>query len=377
MKEEPYPLNRKKMTTLFQDRGLAEIADKVFDERRLSKEDGMVLMNSNNILFLGYLARYVNERKNKNLVFFNVNRHINLTNICISRCKFCAFSRDREDTDAYTMSIDQVVQDALDAVPLGITELHVVSGLHPDLPFDYYIEVIKRLKEALPNVHIQAFTAVEIHYFSEISGLSIEEVLKALKNAGLGSLPGGGAEIFNPEIRSRICPRKASGIEWLQVMRTAHHLGFKSNATMLYGHIETLEDRIDHLLTLRELQDETHGFQSFIPLSFHPLHTALSDIQKPSAFEDLKMLAIARLMLDNFNHIKAFWIMTGLNVSQLSIDFGVDDLDGTIVEEKITHAAGAKTEKSIEKNELIRLIKEMGRVPVERDTLYNKINIYQ
>ena len=365
-----------RLISLFRDDGLSDIIGKVKDGYRLSNEDGLRLINCNNILLLGYLARQVKEKKTGNYAFFNVNKHINLTNVCVSKCTFCAFSKDRTDTDAYTMTVDQVVQDAIQASPLAITELHVVSGLHPDLPFDYYVEVVGRLKDALPDVHIQGFTAVEVFYFSEISGLSVEKVLKTLKEAGLGSLPGGGAEIFSPRVRSRVCPKKATDAEWLQVMRTAHNLGLRSNATMLYGHIETMEERIDHLIKLRELQDETGGFQSFIPLSFHPWNTALSRLPKPSAFEDLKMLAVSRLMLDNFDHIKAFWIMIGLKVAQLSLDFGVDDLDGTIVKEKITHSAGAKTEQSIEKSKLVDLIKEMGRVPVERDTLYNKLRIY-
>jgi len=364
------------MASLVGDVALSDIQRKVLNGDRLSREDGLRLIKCDNILFLGYLARHANEKKNGNYAFFNVNKHINLTNVCVSRCTFCAFSKDRENPDAYTMTIDQVVEDALDAVPLNITELHVVSGLHPDLPFDYYVDVVKRLKDALPDVHIQAFTAVEIFYFSEISGLSVEEVLKTLKKAGLGSLPGGGAEIFSPRVRLRVCPKKATGPEWLHVMRTAHNLGLRSNATMLYGHIETPEERVDHLIEVRKLQDETDGFQSFIPLSFHPWNTALSGLSKPSAFEDLKMLALSRLILDNFDHIKAFWIMIGLKVAQLSLEFGVDDLDGTIVEEKITHSAGAQTGQSIEKNQLTGLIKEMGRVPVERDTLYNKLHIY-
>ncbi|OGW36905.1 MAG: aminofutalosine synthase MqnE [Nitrospirae bacterium RBG_13_39_12] len=275
------------------------------------------------------------------------------------------------------MSIEEVLGAALSAKHLGITEFHIVSGLHPDLPFDYYLEVITRLRETMPEVHIQAFTAVEINYFSRISQLPIQEVLIRLKEAGLGSLPGGGAEILNHRIRESVCPGKANSEEWLEVMRTAHNLGLKSNATMLYGHIETVEERIDHLLELRSLQDETGGFQSFIPLPFHPKNTQLPDFQKPTAFENLKVLAVSRLVLDNFQHIKAFWIMLGLKVAQLSLLFGVDDLDGTVVEEKITHAAGADTDKSISREELLDLIFATGRIPVERDTLYNIIKVYK
>ena len=360
----------------FVDQNLLPCAEKVSKGIRLSKEDGLELINSNNLIFLGYLARYVKEKKTQNYAFFNVNKHLNLTNICVSRCKFCAFSRDKADPDAYAMTADEAVGDALKASAFGVTELHVVSGLHPDFPFDYYISVIKALKETLPDVHIQGFTAVEILYFSQISGLSVEDVLKTLIRAGLGSLPGGGAEILSDRVRARVCEKKANAREWLNVMQTAHGLGLKSNATMLYGHIETYEERIDHLLKIRALQDKTGGFQSFIPLSFHPANTSLSDLRKPSAFEDLKMLAVCRLMLDNFDHIKAFWIMTGIKIAQLALEFGADDIDGTIIEEKITHAAGGKTSQSIKKERLVDLIREMGKIPVERDTLYNRLHVY-
>ena len=355
---------------------LSEIAEKVEKGIRLSKGDALTLMNSNNLNSIGQLANKVRESKSGNYAYFNVNRHINLPNICVSRCKFCAFSRDKSDADAYAMTIDDIMEIARSARDLGITEFHIVSGLHPDLPFDYYLDVISRLKETMPDVHIQAFTAVEIAYFAKIANLSIKDVLTKLKAAGLGSLPGGGAEILNHRVREAVCSKKATAEEWLRVMRTAHNLGLKSNATMLYGHIETLEERIDHLLSLRKLQDETGGFQSFIPLPFHPNNTQLPDFKKPSAFENIKVLAVSRLMLDNFPHIKAFWIMLGLKVAQLSLLFGVDDLDGTVVQEKITHAAGAETDQSISREELLDLILAAGRVPVERDTLYNIIKIY-
>jgi len=359
-----------------QKNNLSEIAEKVGRCERLSKEDAIVLMNSNDLISVGQLARKVKERKSEDRAYFNVNRHINLTNICISRCKFCAFSRDIGDPDAYTMTIDNVMDVVRSVGNTGITEFHIVSGLHPELPFDYYLEVISRLKNAMPEVHIQAFTAVEIHYFSKISALPVREVLTRLKEVGLGSLPGGGAEILNSRVREAVCAKKASSEEWLEVMRTAHHLGLKSNATMLFGHIETDQERIEHLLRLRDLQDETGGFQSFIPLPFHPWNTQLPDFKKPSAFENLKMLAVSRLVLDNFPHIKAFWIMLGLKTAQLSLLFGVDDLDGTVVEEKITHAAGAETGQSISREELLDLIFATGSTPVERDTLYNVIRTY-
>jgi aminodeoxyfutalosine synthase len=353
---------------------IADIADKVDKGIRLSREDGIALMESNELIRIGQLANTVKKKISGDYAYFNVNRHINLTNICISRCKFCAFSRNKTDPDAYAMSVDDVLQVARPARDLGITEFHIVSGLHPDLPFDYYLKVISSLKQEMPEVHIKAFTAVEIDYFSKISHCPIQEVLSKLQKAGLGSLPGGGAEILHPRVRDLVCPKKASAGEWIEVMRTAHRLGLKSNATMLYGHIETIEERIDHLIALRDLQDETGGFQAFIPLPFHPQKTQLSDFRKPTAFENLKMLAVSRLMLDNFPHIKAYWIMLGLKLAQLSLFFGVDDLDGTIVEEKITHSAGAETEQSVSREELHKLILTTGRVPVERDTLYRIIS---
>lgn len=365
------------MSIVSTDIKIEEIEEKVFSGERLSREDGIALYNCNDILALGRLARHVKEKKTGNYAYFNVNRHINLTNVCVSRCKFCAFSADKGDAHAYTMTLDEALGRALEAPALGATELHIVSGLHPDLPFDYYLEVISECRKALPDIHIQAFTAVEIDYFAQITGFSIREVLQKLKDAGLGSMPGGGAEIFSGRVRGLTCEKKASGEEWLEVMRTAHGLGLKSNATMLYGHVETLEERIDHLIELRELQDETGGFQSFIPLPFHPDNTKLTGISRTTAFDEIKTFAVARLMLDNFDHVKAFWIMVGLKLAQLSLDFGVDDLDGTVVEEKITKSAGAQTGESIEKDELINLIKDAGRTPVERDTLYNILKVYE
>jgi aminodeoxyfutalosine synthase len=362
------PINKKMAAD-----NLSNIADKINKGNRLSREDGIALMESNELIRIGQLADIVKEKISGDYAYFNVNRHINLTNICISRCKFCAFSRDKTDPDAYAMSVDEVLHAARSARDLGITEFHIVSGLHPDLPFDYYLQVISALKQAMPEVHIKAFTAVEIDYFSKISQRTIQEVLTELQKAGLGSLPGGGAEILHPRVRDLVCPQKASAGEWLEVMRTAHRLGLKSNATMLYGHVETVEERIDHMIALRDLQDETGGFQAFIPLPFHPRNTQLPDFHKPTAFENLKMLAVSRLMLDNFPHIKAYWIMLGLKLAQLSLLFGVDDLDGTVVEEKITHSAGAETGQSVSREELLGLIHATGKVPVERDTLYGTV----
>lgn len=355
---------------------LKNIQQKLDSGERLNREDGIALMQCTDLLGIGQLARQVKRRITGRQVFFNNNYHINLTNICVSRCKFCAFGRNRNDQGAYAMSLNEVLRQAERAQELNATELHIVSGLHPDLPFDYYVDVVRKCKEKYPDIHIQAFTAVEIDYFTRISGLSLEEVLTTLKEAGLGSIPGGGAEIFAPRVREQVCPNKASGQRWLEVMRTAHSMGIKSNATMLFGHIETKEERVNHLLALRALQDETGGFQSFIPLPFHPENTKLAHIKRTTAFEDLRVLAVSRLLLDNFNHIKAFWIMLGVPLAQVSLEFGVDDMDGTVVQEKITHAAGAKTAEGITREELIHLIREAGYIPVERDTVYNIVKIY-
>lgn len=352
------------------------IADKVHNNIRLSREDGLYLYDSNDLLTMGQLARNKKLKKSGNNVYFNVNRHINLTNICLSRCKFCAFGLDADGQGAYCMTPAEAFEYGAEAVDYGITEFHVVSALHPDQPFDYYVEVIQRLHNGFPDIHIQAFTAVEIFHFVRISGLSIREVLQALQAAGLGSMPGGGAEVFNDAIRRQLCPNKALSQDWLDVHRTAHELGIKTNCTMLFGHIESYKDRINHMLLLRELEDEAPGFQSFIPLPFLPENTGLDNIKRTSSVDDVKTIAISRLMLDNIDHIKAFWIMMGLPVAQIALHFGADDIDGTVVEERIMHAAGATTEKGINKEDIIKLIKQAGYVPTERDTLYNIIRTY-
>lgn len=355
---------------------LKTIIDKVAKGTRLSKEEGLALFLTNDILALGKAAHAAKKKKSGDHIFFNVNCHINLTNLCIARCKFCAFSCEKDAPGAYTFTAEDVIEKVSTALPAGITEAHIVSGLHPDLPFNYYVDIVCRLKRKFPAVHIKAFTPVEIKYFSDISGLTIEDVLNELKEGGLGSLPGGGAEVLSRRVRQELCPKKATFEDWLEVMKISHRLGFKSNATLLYGHIETEEEIIDHLVSLRTLQDETGGFQTFIPLPFHSANTMMRDYKKPTAYEQLKMISIARLMLDNFDHIKAYWVMAGMKVAQLALHFGADDIDGTIVEEKITHAAGADTAGGVAENELISLIKQAGFVPVQRDTLYNIIETY-
>src|SRR4051794_17685978 len=352
---------------------LQAIREKVEAGRRLSFEDGVALEESNDLFALGEMANLVRERYNGNFGYYNVNTHINPTNVCVYKCDFCAFRADLDDPRGYVMDRDQIIERAGQAHARGATELHIVGGLHHKLPFTYYVDVVRWIKEAYPEIHIKAYTGVEVEFFAQIARLSIEEVLRRLVDAGLGSLPGGGAEIFHPEVRDQICGAKASTETWLEVHRTAHQLGLHSNATMLYGHIDRAGHRIDHLVRLRELQDETGGFQTFIPLAFHPDNSRMDEIPKPSGVMDLKTMAISRLMLDNFPHIKAYWVMLGIKTAQVALSFGADDIDGTVVHEKIYHEAGAETPQEVTAYEIRRLITEAGRIPVERDTLYHRV----
>ena len=352
---------------------LRAIEEKVHAGRRLSFEDGLALEESPDVLTIGRLANLVRERYNGNFAYYNVNTHINPTNVCVYTCDFCAFRADLNSERAYVMDRDQILTRAGQAHDRGATELHIVGGLHHKLPFQYYVDVVKWIHEAYPELHIKAYTAVEIEFFAKIAHKPIKEIIQELVEAGLGSLPGGGAEIFHPEVREAICGAKASTETWLDVHRTAHNLGLNSNATMLYGHIDKAKHRIDHMIRLRELQDETGGFQTFIPLAFHPDNSRMDEIPKPSGLMDLKTMAISRLMLDNFPHIKAYWVMLGIKIAQVALAFGADDLDGTVVHEKIYHEAGAETPQEISVDEIRRLIVEAGRVPVERDTLYHRV----
>jgi aminodeoxyfutalosine synthase len=356
------------------DARLEPVAKKVLAGERLNPEDGLALFQSNDLLAVGWLANYVREKKHGNITYFNVNRHINPTNVCIAHCKLCAFGRSPDSPGAYTFSLEQMYARAAEGVSEGATEFHIVGGLHPDLPFEFYLDLIRGLKQRFPQVHLKAFTMVEVGYYARIAKLSIKETLEAMKDAGVDSLPGGGAEIFHPRVRKIICDHKVSGQRWLEIARTAHEIGLKSNATMLYGHIETPEERVDHLIQLRETQDKSHGFVTFIPLQFHPANTALSDIPPATGFDDLKTIAVARLMLDNFDHIKAYWIMLTPRVAQIALSFGANDLDGTVVEENIYHDAGATTPEFMSRNGLERLIRAAGREPVERDTAYNRVD---
>ena len=369
-------LDERQIDLLSRRAGLSHVWDKVLDGRRLSGADARDVLTSSDLIAIGALADYVRRRAVGDDVYFIANRHINHTNVCRNRCLFCAFSHDDGDADAFTLSVDQVLDKARETLTGGITEIHIVGGEHPDLPFDYYLEMMRGLKELAPDVHIQAFTASEIAHLGRVSGLGVQETLRQLKEAGLGSLPGGGAEVFSGRVRDLICERKISGDEWLEVMRIAHGVGLRSNATMLYGHVETPDELADHLLRLRELQDESGGFNAFIPLSFQPANTGLSELPGPTGFDDLRVLAAGRLVLDNFRHVKAFWINVGLKLAQVSLSFGVNDLDGTVVEEKISHAAGVETGQELTRDELVRVIRGAGRVPVERDTLYNVVRRY-
>jgi len=359
---------------IIDDARLEPIAARVLAGERLSFEDGVALYRSPDLLALGWLANHVREKRHSDVCYFNVNRHINPTNVCIAHCKLCAFGRGPDAPGAYTFALEEIWQRAEQGLREGATEFHLVGGLHPDLPFEYFLDLIRGLKERCPGVHLKAFTMVEVGYFARISKLSIRDTLFALKGAGVDSLPGGGAEIFNPRVRKIICDHKVSGQQWLNIARTAHQIGLHSNATMLYGHIETDEERVEHLLALRALQDETRGFVAFIPLAFHPENTGLAHLPKPTGFTDLKTMAISRLLLDNFDHIKAYWIMLTPRVAQIALRFGADDIDGTVVEEKIYHDAGATTAQFTPRAQLERLIREAGRVPVERDTLYRPMD---
>jgi aminodeoxyfutalosine synthase len=356
-----------------EDRLILPVADKVFGHQRLSFDDAVTLYRSSDILAMGWLANHVRERMHGDVTYFNVNRHINPTNVCVAACRLCAFGRKKDAPGAYTMALEEAFATAASGYSEAVTEFHIVGGLHPDLPFQYYLDLISGLKERFPQVHLKALTMVEIAFLSKRAKLSIEETLRQLKQAGLDSLPGGGAEIFNDRVRRVICDHKIDGEQWLETARTAHRIGLKSNATMLYGHIENEEDRADHLLRLRELQDETHGFQTFIPLAFHPANTPLQHLFTTTGFMDLKQIAISRLVLDNFPHIKAYWQMMSPKIAQISLRFGADDIDGTVIEEKIYHDAGATTPQGMRRAELERLIREAGREPVERDTMYRPV----
>ena len=358
---------------------LQDIIDKVESGERLDFSDGIRLYESTDLLTIGGLADKIRRSKHGNLVYFNQNRHINPTNICDVHCTFCSFRRNGDEEDAYWWTPEQVVQRVKPDVGPHVSEFHVVAGLYEKLDLDYYCDLFRVLKKEFPWVHIKGLTAVEIHYFYELENLDYNTILSRLKQAGLGSLPGGGAEIFAERVRERICPEKANAEEWLEIHRVAHKLGLRSTATMLYGHIEDHEDRVDHILRLRALQDETGGFQTFIPLSFHPMNNPLGkklDQRWTAGTDDLKTIAISRLLLDNFPHIKAYWQMLTPAIAQVALNFGASDMDGTVIEERIYHDAGAETPQGLTKKQLLHYIDAAGFIPVERNTLYETIHRY-
>ncbi len=355
------------------DSRLRPIADKVFAGERLSFDDGVVLYGTPDVLAVGALANHVRELLHGNIAYFNVNRHINPTNVCVASCRLCAFGRKKGAEGTYTMALQEAWKLAGTGYHEAITEFHIVGGLHPDLPLEYFLDLVRGLKERFPQVHIKAFTMVEISFLARRAKLTIPETIEKLKAAGVDSMPGGGAEIFSDRVRHIICDHKIDGGEWLETARAAHNAGLRSNATMLYGHVENDEDRVDHLLRLRALQDDTGGFQTFIPLAFHPDNTALDHLPRTTGLTDLRQIAVSRLLLDNFAHIKAYWQMMTAGIAQVALRFGADDIDGTVVEEKIYHDAGATTPQGMRRADLIRLIREAGREPVERDTLYRAV----
>ena len=355
------------------DPALPAIARKVENGERLSFDDGLALYRSADILAVGWMANLVRERMHGDLAYFNVNRHINPTNVCVASCRLCAFGRKKGEADTYTMALEEAWETAGQGLTEAVTEFHIVGGLHPDLPFEYFMDLVSGLKQRYPQVHNKAFTRVEIAFLAKRGKLSVAEAIERMKLAGVDSCPGGGAEIFADRVRHIICDHKIGGSEWLDTARLAHKAGLRSNATMLYGHIENDEDRVDHLLKLREVQDETGGFQTFIPLAFHPENTALDHLPVTTGLADIRQIAVSRLLLDNFPHIKAYWQMLTPKIAQIALRFGADDLDGTVVEEKIYHDAGATTPQGMTRKGLCRLITEAGRIPVERDTLYNAV----
>ncbi len=354
----------------FRDPRLEPLVVKAAAGERFSFEDGVLLATTSDLLGVGRLANHVRERLHGDATFFNVNRHLNPTNVCVASCALCAFAEKYGGQRGWTHTIEEAVEVAARDVTEAVTELHIVGGLHPKLGLDYYERLFAALKARFPWVHLKALTMVELDFLAQRSKLPVEEVVRRLVAAWLGSCPGGGAEIFAERVRAVICDHKTSGARWLEIARTVHGLGIRSNCTMLYGHIETPEERVDHLVRLRELQDETGGFQCFIPLAFHPANTRLDHLAPSTGRLDLQTIAVARLMLDNIPHIKAYWIMLGAKTAQVALHFGADDLDGTVVDERITLAAGGRAGVGMPRTALEHLIRDAGRVPVERDTLY-------
>jgi aminodeoxyfutalosine synthase len=355
---------------------LRPIAEKIESNERISDRDAVQLYRSNDLNALGMMASSVRERKNGNVATYLLNRYINYSNICVLSCQFCAFAAKKRDAHAFESSIDEIAAAVQDALASGITEVHMVGGLHPSLGKQWYLDLLKRLRALDPQLQLKAFTAIEVRHLSRrIFKTSIADTLAALREAGLNSLTGGGAEIFDPGVRDQLCRGKESAAEWLEVHRIWHRMGGRSTCTMLFGHIESMEQRVDHLRQLRDLQDETHGFTGFIPFAFEPQTTILAHIKPATAFDQLRNLAVSRIYLDNFDHLTAYWVSMGLPLAQISLAYGVDDLHGTIMEEKIFHMAGAKTPQQQTVESLRHVIREAGREPVQRDSYYNHLAI--
>ena len=354
--------------------GLGAIDEKLSNGVRLSMEDGIRLFECPDLLALGWMANREREKRHGARTYYNFNIRLEATNVCVASCLFCSFARLKPgDAGSYTMTLEEAWDKLRSRAHQPLTEVHVVNGLHPDLPFEYYLELLRGFKRIRPGIHLKCFTAVEIAFFADLYGMSDEQVLIALKEAGLDSLPGGGAEIFAERVRRKICHDKCGTDRYLEIHRLAHEMGMRSNITMLYGHIETAEERVDHMLRTRALQDRTGGLQAFIPLAFHPDNNQMRKLPAPTGADTLRVHAVSRLMLDNIPHVKAFWIATGVDVAQISLWYGVDDLDGTVQEERIYHMAGARTPVTLSTGDIRRLIRAAGRLPVERDTLYNVV----
>lgn len=359
------------MAPIFMDERLKRIYARVEQGSRLSREDGICIYQSPDLLGVGVIANAARHARHGNTAYYVYNQHLNYTNICKNRCRFCAYAKDRQESGAYAWSMAEIAQRLTDRIDEPVDELHIVGGLNEALGFEYYIDLLKTVKQIRPHAAIKAFTCVEIDYLSRISGLGVDETIAQLKAAGLDMMPGGGAEILNTRIHDTLFPKKIDHARWIEIVKAVHKAGITTNATMLYGHIETIEERVDHLITLREIQDETHGFSAFVPLAFHSKNTRLSDLPPTTAVDDLKSVAAARLMLDNFDHIKAYWVMIGEPLSQVALSFGADDLDGTIIEERITHTAGASSAKGLTREQMQDMIRKAGFTPVQRDSFYN------
>ena len=361
------------MTLPYLDHQLETIEKKLESGGRLDFDDGLILYQSPDLLGVGRLAHRIRTEKHGNQAFFIVNQHLNYTNVCQNQCRFCAYARTENEAGGFTLSLDQIKDQLSARQQVPIKEIHIVGGLNPSLSLDYYLDLIKTARALRPRATIKAFTPVEIDRLANIAGTTIQDVISQLKEAGLDMLPGGGAEVMSDRVHDELFPNKITSDRWLEIMSAVHQAGIPSNATMLYGHIETMAERVEHLLKLRELQDRTNGFIAFIPLAFHSKHTKLAHLPSTTAFDDLKNIAVSRLLLDNVPHIKAYWVMLSEKLAQVALSFGADDLDGTIVEEKISHMAGATSSKGLTRHQLVRFIKQAGFLPVERDSFYNRV----